>query len=173
MTIRRQADGGLLLTGKYTVNPTPLTGPAITEAVKPLPLVALDVDHLISYVDPSQQGFKPGAHDLIRIVYDPSKVDPVTNTVKLSGMHHFIGGRFVGSVPTDESRLDLSAKPYRLTFGARVFHGQLVDVAFTPDGVAKVVDVVSGKTMISGPYTIDPAPIAVDAKTTPGAKRPN
>jgi hypothetical protein len=33
MTIRRQSDGSLLLTGRYSVNPKPITGPDIDSAV--------------------------------------------------------------------------------------------------------------------------------------------
>ncbi len=209
MTIRRQSDGVLELSGKYTVSEEAHTGPDVDQVIygkgppagaklppgmggpppgaegrpaggppagmKPPPvtplkvrkgakLVALSVDIVIDQVAPEDEGeYAVGKHDTARIVYDETAVDPVTKTVPILEESHLIAGHYHPNRETRASVLDLSQKPYRLTYVSSVTHGRPLVVVF--EGAGERMAILARPDfhmLIAGKYAIDPKPVPYD-----------
>jgi hypothetical protein len=115
--------------------------------------------------------FRVGGHDLDRIAYDDSTVDPVTHKVRLTYLAHFMMGRWVPTTPTDTSTLDLSSQPYKLDFIAAADHGRPLLVVF--EGATQRMAILARPDfhmLIAGKYTIDAKPIAAAAAAEAPAK---
>lgn len=221
MTIRRQSDGSLELSGKYVVGEEALSGPDVDWVIygkgpppgmkgppggmgrppagmalparaptgepvvaapappagmpKPPPapplavsaksrLVALQIDIIIDQVAPEDDGmYKVGQTDTARIVYDAAAVDPVTKTVPILEESHRIGGRYHPNRETRASTLDLSQRPYRLTYASSVTHGRPLVVLF--EGATQRMAMLARPDfhmLIAGKYVINPDPVAYD-----------
>jgi hypothetical protein len=106
------------------------------------------------------QMYRVGGHDLDRIAFDKTKVDPVTHKVPIACLAHYIGGRWMETTPTDSSSLDLSSKPYRLNFVEPANHGSAIVIVF--EGEDRRMAILSRpdfSVLIAGKYTIDPSPL--------------
>jgi hypothetical protein len=111
---------------------------------------------------------KIGDVDRMRIIYDANAIDPATRRVRLINLQHFIGGAFNPPhpdpvmMPMSDAWLDLSSTPYRLHYRAAVTHGKPIVIEF--DETARRLSIrsqqPSAQVLISGPYRIDPTPIA-------------
>jgi hypothetical protein len=111
---------------------------------------------------------KIGDVDRMRIIYDANAIDPATRHVRLINLQHFVGGAFNPPhpdpvmMPMTDAWLDLSSTPYRLHYRAAVTHGKPIVIEF--DEIAQRLSIRSqqppAEVLISGPYRIDPTPIA-------------
>jgi hypothetical protein len=135
-------------------------------------IIYLDMDVELDQVAPEDaKMFRVGGHDLDRIAYDDSTVDPVTHKVRLTYLAHFIMGRWMPTTPPDTSTLDLSSEPYKLDFIAAANHGQPLLVVF--EGVTQRMAILARPDfhmLIAGKYTISAKPIAAAAGAEPPAK---
>jgi hypothetical protein len=135
-------------------------------------IVYLDMDVELDQVAPEDaKMFRVGGHDLDRIAYDDSTVDPVTHKVRLTYLAHFIMGRWMPTTPTDTSTLDLSSQPYKLDFIAAANHGRTLLVVF--EGATQRMAILARPDfhmLIAGKYTISAKPIAAAAAAEPPAK---
>jgi hypothetical protein len=135
-------------------------------------IVYLDMDVELDQVAPEDaKMFRIGGHDLDRIAYDDSTVDPVTHKVRLTYLAHFIMDRWMSTTPTDTSTLDLSSEPYKLDFVAAANHGQPLLVVF--EGATQRMAILARPDfhmLIAGKYTINAKPIAAAAAAEPPAK---
>jgi hypothetical protein len=149
-----------------------LCGWAATAGAK---IVYLDMDVELDQVAPEDaKMFRVGGHDLDRIAYDDSTVDPVTHKVRLTYLAHFMMGRWVPTTPTDTSTLDLSSQPYKLDFIAAADHGRPLLVVF--EGATQRMAILARPDfhmLIAGKYTIGAKPIAAAAAAEPPAKANN
>ncbi|MBC2664167.1 hypothetical protein H7F51_01400 [Novosphingobium flavum] len=204
MTIRRQSDGGLELSGKYIVGEEEMSGPQVDWVINgkgapdgrgqamtnvlpavgtgspspglphaPTPplkvgksakLVALRVDVVVDQVAPEDEGmYKVGQADTARIVYDASAVDPKTHTVSILEEAHLIGGKYHPNRETRASVLDMSQRPYRLTYASSVTHGRPLVVLF--EGATQRMAMLARPDfhmLIAGKYVINPEPVPYD-----------
>jgi hypothetical protein len=139
--------------------------------------VTLAMDVELDQVAPEDaKMYRVGGHDLDRIAYDDTQVDPKTHKVKISYLAHYIGGRWIPTEPTDASALDLSSKPYRLDFTASVNHGRQIVALFEADTQRMAMLARPDFHMlIAGKYTIDPTPLtaAQIAAPPPNANSPD
>jgi hypothetical protein len=124
---------------------------------------------------------KIGDVDHMRVIYDANAIDPVTRRVRLINLQHFIAGVFnpphpdPAVMPMNDAWLELGSTPYRLHYRAAVTHGKPIVIEF--DESAGRLSIRSqqppGQILISGPYRIDPIPIAgveaIAAATQPTA----
>jgi hypothetical protein len=135
-------------------------------------IVYLDMDVELDQVAPEDaKMFRVGGHDLDRIAYDDSTVDPVTHQVRLTYLAHFIMGRWMPTTPTDTSTLDLSSQPYKLDFIAAANHGQPLLVVF--EGATQRMAILARPDfhmLIAGKYTISAKPLTAAEAAEPPAK---
>jgi hypothetical protein len=133
--------------------------------------VYLDMDVELDQVAPEDlKMYRVGGHDLDRIAYDDSRVDPVTHKAKITYLAHFIMGRWMPTTPTETSTLDLSALPYKLDFISAVNHGQPLLVVF--EGATQRMAILARPDfhmLIAGKYTISATPLIGAAATEPPA----
>lgn len=140
-------------------------------------IVTLAMDVELDQVSPlDAQQYRVGGHDLDRIAYDKTKIDPVTHKVPLVYLAHFIAGRWMPTTPTDASSLDLASRPYRLNFVQPADHGSAIVVVF--EGENRRMAILSRPdfaVLIAGKYTIDSSPLtpAQIAAPPPNANRPD
>jgi hypothetical protein len=109
-----------------------------------------------------------GTRDRMRIAYDKTKVDPVTHKVPIVYLGHYLNGMWTSVTPTNASSLDLSSVPHKLDFEAAVVHGTPIDVVF--EGADQRLTILSRpdfQPLISGRYTIDPAPLTAEQIAAP------
>jgi hypothetical protein len=96
--------------------------------------VTLAMDVEIDQVAPEDaKMYRVGGHDLDRVTYDDTKIDPRTNRVRITSLSHYIGGEFHPTEPADASILDMSKQPYRLNFVSSVNHGRPLVALFEAD----------------------------------------
>ena len=133
--------------------------------------VYLDMDVELDQVAPEDlKMYRVGGHDLDRIAYDDSTVDPVTHRAKITYLAHFIMGHWMPTTPTDTSTLDLSALPYKLDFVSAVNHGQPLLVVF--ESATQRMAILARPDfhmLIAGKYTISTKPLIGAAATEPPA----
>jgi hypothetical protein len=135
-------------------------------------VVYLDMDVELDQVAPEDaKMYRVGGHDLDRIAYEDSAVDPVSHKVRITYLAHFIFGRWMPTTPTDTSTLDLSSQPYKLDFIAPADHGRPLLVVFeSANQRMAILARPDFRVLISGKYTISPRPIAAAAAGEPPAK---
>jgi hypothetical protein len=135
-------------------------------------IVYLDMDVELDQVAPEDaKMFRVGGHDLDRIAYDDSTVDPVTHKVRISYLAHFIMGRWMPTTPTDTSTLDLSSEPYKLDFIAAADHGRPLLVIFeSANRRMAILARPDFHMLIAGKYTISTTPLTAAAAAEPPAK---
>jgi hypothetical protein len=135
-------------------------------------IVYLDMDVELDQVAPEDaKMFRVGGHDLDRIAYDDSTVDPVTHKVRITYLVHFIMGRWTPTTPTDTSTLDLSSEPYRLDFIAAADHGRPLLVIFeSANQRMAILARPDFHMLIAGKYTISAKPLTAAAAAEPPAK---
>ena len=140
-------------------------------------IVTLSMNVELDQVAPEDaKMYRVGGHDLDRITYDDSKIDPVTHRVRVSSLSHYIAGHWHDTDPADASTLDLSSQPYRLSFVASVNHGRLIVALFEADTFRMAMLARPDFHMlIAGKYTIDPTPLteAQIAAPPPGYNNPD
>ena len=140
-------------------------------------IVTLSMNVELDQVAPEDaKMYRVGGHDLDRISYDDTKIDPVTQRVRVSSLSHYIAGHWHATEPADASTLDLSSRPYRLSFVASVNHGRLIVALFEADTFRMAMLARPDFHMlIAGRYTIDPTPLteAQIAGPPPGANSPD
>jgi hypothetical protein len=110
---------------------------------------------------------KVGQIDRLRIVYDPTAVDPATHRVPLINFQHLVDGHYEPAkpdpvaMPMPDAWLDLSTKPYRLHLKAAVVHGSPILIEVDEVTRRLTIHPQSDRysVLISGPYQIDPTPI--------------
>lgn len=124
--------------------------------------VTLAMDVELDQVAPEDaKMYRVGGHNLDRIAYDDTKIDPVTRKVKIIYMAHYVGGAWHPTEPTETSTLDLSSKPYKLDFTAAVNHGRPLVVLFEgPTQRMAMLTRPDFRMLIAGKYTIDPTPLS-------------
>ncbi len=109
--------------------------------------------------------FKPGAKDVLRIVYDPCAVDPATDSVRLLGLQHLSGAAW--SPPSAQPASDQSVFSLRdraVDFQRTAVHGTPILIVFTPQHWGAVYSQADGHEIIGGHYAMDEAgPTACDA----------
>jgi hypothetical protein len=151
-----------------------LCTPALTAYAK---TVTLSMDVQLDQVAPEDaKMYRVGGHDLDRITYDDSTVDPKTHRVRITSLSHYIAGHWHPTDPADASILDLSAKPYRLNFVSSVNHGRLIVALFEADTQRMAMLARPDFHMlIAGSYKIDPTPLtaAQIAAPPPGFDSPD
>ena len=135
-------------------------------------IVYLDMDVELDQVAPEDaKMFRVGGHDLDRIAYDDSTVDPVTHKVRITYLAHFIMGRWMPTTPTDTSTLDLSSEPYKLDFIAAADHGRPLLVIFeSANQRMAILARPDFHMLIAGKYTISAKPLTAAAAADPPAK---
>ncbi len=124
-------------------------------------IVTLSMNVELDQVAPEDaRMYRVGGHDLDRITYDDTKIDPITHRVRVSSLSHYIAGHWHDTEPADASTLDLSNQPYRLSFVASVNHGRLIVALFEADTFRMAMLARPDFHMlIAGKYTIDPTPL--------------
>jgi hypothetical protein len=133
-------------------------------------IVYLDMDVELDQIAPEDaKMYRVGGHDLDRIAYDDSTVDPVTHKAKITYLAHFIMGRWMPTTPTDTSTLDLSSEPYKLDFIAAAEHGQPLLVVFeSANQRMAILARPDFHVLIAGKYTISAKPLtAAEAAEVP------
>jgi len=139
--------------------------------------VTLSMDVKLDQVAPEDQRmYRIGGHDIDRVTYDDSAVDPRTHRVRVSSLSHYIGGRWFAVEPADASILDMSSKPYRLNFASSVNHGRPLVVLFEADTQRMAMLARPDfHVLIGGRYSIDPRPLTDDevAAPPPNARDPD
>jgi hypothetical protein len=135
-------------------------------------IVYLDMDVELDQVAPEDaKMYRVGGHDLDRIAYDDSAVDPVTHKVKITYLAHFILGRWMPTTPTDTSTLDLSSQPYKLDFIVAAEHGQPLLVVFeSANQRMAILARPDFHMLIAGKYTISAKPLTAAEAAEPPAK---
>jgi hypothetical protein len=135
-------------------------------------IVYLDMDVELDQVAPEDaKMYRVGGHDLDRIAYDDSAVDPITHKVKITYLAHFIFGRWMPTTPTDTSTLDLSSEPYKLDFIAPAEHGRPLLVVFeSANQRMAILARPDFHMLIAGKYTISAKLITAAAAAEPPAK---
>jgi hypothetical protein len=135
-------------------------------------IVYLDMDVELDQVAPEDaKMYRVGGHDLDRIAYDDSTVDPVTHTVRITYLAHFIMGRWMPTTPTGTSTLDLSSQPYKLDFIVAADHGQPLLVIFeSANRRMAILSRPDFHVLIAGKYTIDARPLTAAEAAEPPAK---
>jgi hypothetical protein len=134
-------------------------------------IVYLDMDVELDQVAPvDAKLYRVGGHDLDRIAYDDSTVDPVTHKVRITYLAHFIMGRWMPTTPTETSTLDLSSQPYKLDFIAPADHGRPLLVIFeSANRRMAILARPDFHMLIAGKYTISAKPLTVAAAAEPPA----
>jgi hypothetical protein len=134
--------------------------------------VYLDLDVELDQIAPEDaKMYRVGGHDLDRIAYDDSTVDPLTHKARITYLAHFIMGHWMPTTPTDASTLDLSGLPYKLDFVAAANHGQPLLVVF--EGDTRRMAVLARPdfhVLIAGKYTINSKPLSAAEAAQPPAK---
>ena len=119
--------------------------------------------------------YRVGGHDLDRVAYDDSKINPVTHTVPLTEVDHFIGGHWFPIHETQASSLNLIT--YKFDFAASVTHGRPIVALFESgdNGRMAMLARPDFHVLIAGSYVIDPRPLtaAEIAGPPPGANGPD
>lgn len=140
-------------------------------------IITLSMDVELDQVAPEDaKMYRVGGHDLDRLTYDDSQIDPSTHRVKVTSLSHYIGGHWHTTEPADASTLDLSSKPYRLNFVSAVNHGRLLVALFEGDTYRMAMLARPDfHVLIAGKYTIDSTPLsdAQIAAAPPGANSPD
>ena len=140
-------------------------------------IVTLSMDVELDQVAPEDaQMYRVGGHDLDRVTYDDSQIDPATHRVRVTSLSHYIGGHWHPTDPADASTLDLSSKPYRLNFVSAVNHGRLLVALFEGDTYRMAMLARPDfHVLIAGKYSIDPIPLTDSqiAAPPPGANSPD
>jgi len=139
--------------------------------------ITLNMNVELDQVAPEDEKmYRVGGHDLDRITYDDSQIDPKTHHVKVTSLSHYIGGHWHPTEPADASTLDLSSKPFRLNFVSSVNHGRQLVALFEADTFRMAMLARPDfHVLIAGTYTIDPTPLT-DSQITappPGADSPD
>ena len=138
--------------------------------------VTLSMDVEVDEVAPEDATmYRVGGHDLDRVSYEDTAVDPATHRVPVSSVSHFIAGHWIATKP-DSSMLDMSRTPYRLSFEASVVHGRPIVAMFEGDSQRMVMLARPDFHMlIAGKYLINPVPLtdAEVAAAPPGANGPD
>jgi hypothetical protein len=142
-------------------------------------LVMLDVKVTLDQVSQERSEAahtKIGQVDRLRVVYDPTAIDPSTHRVALLNFQHLVDGHYEPSapdpvaMPMTDAWLDLGARPYRMHLKAAVVHGSAILIEV--DEVTRRLTIHPQNdphaVLISGPYQIDPTPIL----TAPSASNP-
>lgn len=146
--------------------PAGMKPPPVTplKARKGAKLVALGLDIVIDQIAPEDEGlYTMGQHDIARIVYDETAIDPVTKKVPILEESHLIGGRYHPNRETSASSLDLSSKPYRLDYASSVTHGRPLVVLFEgPTERMAILTRPDFRMLIAGKYTIGVTPVPYD-----------
>jgi hypothetical protein len=134
--------------------------------------VTLAMDVELDQVAPEDaKMYRVGGHDLDRITYDDTKVDPKTQRVRITSLSHYIGGQWHATEPADASILDMSSKPYRLNFVSSVNHGRLIVALFESDTMRMAMLARPDFHMlIAGKYVIDPTPLTAAQVAAPPPK---
>ncbi len=139
--------------------------------------VTLAMDVELDQVAPEDaKMYRVGGHDLDRVAYDDAKVDSNTHRVRITSLAHYINGQWHETDPTDASTLDLSSKPYRLSFVASVNHGRPIVALFEADSWRMAMLARPDfHVLIAGKYSIDPTPLtpAQIAAPPPNAHSPD
>jgi hypothetical protein len=140
-------------------------------------VVVLAMDVELDQVAPEDAAmYRVGGHDIDRVSYDDSKVDPTTHKVPVLSLSHYIAGRWMPTEPTEASALDLSAKPYRLDFTASVNHGRPI-VALFESGNSRMAMLARPdfQVLIAGKYLISSTPLTESeiSAVPPNAHDPN
>ncbi len=138
-------------------------------------ILAVDVE-LDQVAEEDSDMYRVGGHDLDRIGYDKSKIDPITHKVPINYLAHYIGGHWAATKPTEVSSLDLSKTPYRLEFVTSVDHGRPILVVFDEeDRRMAIISRPDFRMLIAGKYVIASAPLTTDqiAAPPPGADSPD
>jgi hypothetical protein len=140
-------------------------------------IVTLSMDVELDQVAPEDaKMYRVGGHDLDRVTYDDSQIDPVTHHVRVTSLSHYIGGHWHPTEPADASTLDLTSKPYRLNFVSAVNHGRLLVALFEGDTYRMAMLARPDfHVLIAGKYTIDPTPLTDSQIAAPplGANSPD
>jgi hypothetical protein len=140
-------------------------------------IVTLAMDVQLDQVAPEDaQMYRAGGHDLDRITYDDSTVDPKTHRVRVTSLSHYIAGRWFSTDPADASILDMSSVPYRLTFASSVTHGRPLVALFEGDTQRMAMLARPDfHVLIAGKYLINPTPLtaAEVAAPPPNAHSPD
>jgi hypothetical protein len=140
-------------------------------------VVTLAMDVQLDQVAPEDaQMYRVGGHDLDRITYDDSTVDPKTHRVRVTSLSHYIAGHWAPTEPADASILDMSSVPYRLTFASSVTHGRPLVALFEGDSQRMAMLARPDFHMlIAGKYLINPKPLtaAEVAAPPPNAHNPD
>lgn len=146
-------------------------------AVSQAATATLSMDVELDQVAPEDEKmYRVGGHDLDRITYDDTTIDPKTHRVKVTSLSHYIAGHWHGTDPADASTLDLSSQPYRLNFVSAVNHGRPLIALFEGDTMRMAMLARPDfHVLIAGKYTIDPTPLtpAQVAAPPPGADSPD
>ena len=140
-------------------------------------IVTLSMNVELDQVAPEDaEMYRIGGHDLDRITYDDSMIDPITHRVRVTSLSHYIAGHWHATDPADASTLDLGSKPYRLSFVASVNHGRLLVALFEADSLRMAMLARPDfHVLIAGKYTIDPTPLTGEqiSAPPPGANNPD
>jgi len=94
--------------------------------------------------------------DTVCVVYNNSQVDPRTGNVRLITFSH--GGCQApspGATPTNDQSI-LNVYTRHIQYGGTFNHGELIALAYTPQGTAFVWTQADGVMQIGGPYSLDP-----------------
>ena len=138
-------------------------------------VLAMDVE--VDQVAPEDaKMYRVGGHDLDRVGYDDTQIDPKTHKVKVNYLAHYIGGHWAPTTPTEASFLDLSSKPYKLQFSASVTHGRPIVALFESETQRMaMLSRPDFRMLIAGKYVIDPTPLteAQIAAPPPNANSPD
>ncbi|MBV9508647.1 MAG: hypothetical protein JO303_00015 [Caulobacteraceae bacterium] len=123
--------------------------------------VTLSMDVKLDQVAPEDaRMYRVGGHDLDRVTYDDTTVEPKTHRVRVTSLSHYIAGRWFPTEPADASILDLSSKPYRLNFIAAVNHGRPLVAVFEADTQRMAMLARPDfHVLIAGRYAINPTPL--------------
>jgi len=130
-------------------------------------VVALDIDIVLDQVSPEEKGMTAGMHHNCRIFYDDSTIDAATHRVRVLHEQHtpMLIPKHLDPLqePMSNAWLDLSAKPYRYHYAASPGGGNWpfpYTILFDEKAMRMTIRKQSdGSLLLSGPYTIDPAPI--------------
>ena len=188
MAMLARPDFHVLIAGKYTIDPTPLTDaqvaapppnahrpdtmpmmsgtPPAMDSLAKSHIVALDVDIVLDQVSAEEKMMHVGQHHEARVFYDETKIDPLTHRVALLHEQHTpaLIPRHLdpAQMPISNAWLDLSSEPYRYHFAAAPTTAIpfVYFILFDEHTMRMTIRKQSdGSLLLSGPYTVKPTPI--------------
>ena len=125
--------------------------------------VTLAMDVTIDQVSPQDANrYHVGGHDLVRVSYDDSKVDPLNHEVRLTELSHYLSAGHWGPISESEAPASaLNLVTYKLDFVASVVHGghPIIALFEAPTGRMAMLARPDFHVLIAGTYTIDPKPL--------------